>query len=114
MQAFLKERKHALLPFLFWYIHNQRLQNKPIDTILVKNYQIDDCSEQLQHLWKFYELLPNAEAKIAQQYLMKTCLPILSTLAVEFQIVFLHELQLLIIKTRNYKDLLLYMKYLKL
>lgn len=114
LQAFLKERKHALLPFLFWYIHNQRLQNNPIDTILVKNYQIDDCSEQLQHLWKFYELLPNAEAKIAQQYLMKTCLPILSTLAVEFQIVFLHELQLLIIKTRNYKDLLLYMKYLKL
>ena len=112
--AFLKERKHALLPLLFWYIHNQRLQNKPIDAILANNYRVSDCSEQLQALWRFYELLPHAEAKIAQHYLMKTCLPILSALAVEFQIVFLHELQLLITETRNYKDLLLYMKYLKL
>lgn len=38
----------------------------------------------------------------------------MNDLAVEFQIVFLHELQLLIPKTRNYKDLHLYMKQLQL
>ena len=62
---FLKNHTRQLLPFMFWYIHNQRLQGKGI-------------------------------------------------LAVEFQIVFLHELQLLIPKTRNYKDLHLYMKQLQL
>lgn len=61
-----------------------------------------------------YELLPHADARTAQNYLMKRCLPLMNDLAVEFQIVFLHELQLLIPKTRNYKDLHLYMKQLQL
>lgn len=62
----------------------------------------------------FYELLPHADAQTSQKYLMKRCLPLMSELAVEFQIVFLHELQLLIPKTRYYKDLHLYMKQLRL
>ena len=45
---------------------------------------------------------------------MKECLPLLSALALEFQLVFLHELQLLITRTRNYKDIHIYMEQLHL
>lgn len=111
---FLKNRTRQLLPFLFWYIHNQRLQSKGIEELLAHSYDMRDCSERLQTLWGFYELLPHADARTAQNYLMKQCLPLMNDLAVEFQIVFLHELQLLITRTRNYKDLHLYMKQLRL
>ena len=99
---------------MFWYIHNQRLQGKGIEKVLAQSYDMRDCSERLQTLWGFYELLPHEDARTAQNYLMKRCLPLMNDLAVEFQIVFLHELQLLIPKTRNYKDLHLYMKQLQL
>lgn len=111
---FLKNHTRQLLPFMFWYIHNQRLQGKGIEKVLAQSYDMRDCSERLQTLWGFYELLPHADAQTSQKYLMKRCLPLMSELAVEFQIVFLHELQLLIPKTRNYKDLHLYMKQLRL
>lgn len=111
---FLKDRTRQLLPFMFWYIHNQRLQGKGIEKVLAQSYDMRDCSERLQTLWGFFEILPHADAQTSQKYLMKQCLPLLSELAVEFQIVFLHELQLLIPKTRNYKDLHLYMKQLQL
>lgn len=114
LKLFLKHHTHQLLPFLFWYIHNQRLQKKPVDELLSHSYHMQDCSERLQILWGFYEMLPHADAKDAQKYLMKRCLPLMSGLAVEFQTVFLHELQLLITKTRNYKDLHTYMEQLQL
>ncbi|MCR0326254.1 helix-turn-helix domain-containing protein [[Clostridium] innocuum] len=114
LQLFLAERKKQLLPFLFWYIHNQRLQKKRIDSLLSRTYDVQDCSERLQILWGFYERLPHTDAKAAQSYIMKECLPLLSELALEFQLVFLHELQLLITRTRNYKDLHIYMEQLHL
>lgn len=114
LQLFLAERKKQLLPFLFWYIHNQRLQKKRIDSLLSRTYDVQDCSERLQILWGFYERLPHTDAKAAQSYIMKECLPLLSELALEFQLVFLHELQLLITRTRNYKDLYNYMEQLHL
>ena len=62
---FLKNHTRQLLPFMFWYIHNQRLQGKGIEKVLAQSYDMRDCSERLQTLWGFYELLPHADARTA-------------------------------------------------
>ena len=85
---FLKDRTRQLLPFMFWYIHNQRLQGKVVKKVLAQSYDMRDCSERLQTLWGFFEILPHVDAQTSQKYLMKQCLPLLSELAVEFQDVY--------------------------
>ena len=35
---FLKNHTRQLLPFMFWYIHNQRLQGKGIEKVLAQSY----------------------------------------------------------------------------
>ena len=43
-----------LLPFMFWYIHNQRLQGKGIEKVLAQSYDMRDCSERMQTLWGLF------------------------------------------------------------
>lgn len=102
------------LPDMFWFFHNQRLQEKDIHAYIDEALDVSQYHEQLQVLWKFYCILKTEAAGIAQEYLMRTALPYLKPMAKEFHMVFLHELRLLVKKTRIYKDLAVYMEQLNI
>lgn len=112
MELYLSKVQKHRLPAAIWYIHNERLLAHPYPSIINEHYAVHDCSRQLQILWLYYIKRVQEDERAAEQYLMKNCLPVLCTMAVEFHIVFLHELKELVKVTRNYKHLYTYIEQL--
>ena len=114
MKLFLLENCQHLLPALIWYVYYERLQNHAYPQ-WTKDLPVKDCSDRLRILWKYFLMrMDQVPYVTCEQYLIHVCLPVLKHLAVEFHHVYLLELKDLITRTRNYKNLYLYMEQLQL
>lgn len=106
---YLNETTSHQLPALLFMFHCQFLAYGKFWISDIKYINILDSSDALQACYQYFDYLSSGKESIfLEQYIMKELLPYLKTLHPKFQKIFHYQLQTLIKKTHNYKQLLLF------